>query len=229
MRMCNTVLMAGDEPGLGKLARRALSDAGYAVVAASWDDLFNESPMPLHDAVLLDLTAEQPGSYGLVGFRSRSESAIIALVSHKTPALYQAALDCGADDFLIVPFDCADLVTRVRLAIRKRLIRDGGVAICRGGNVLIDLVRPRVLKASREVHLTRKEFLVLRQLARFPGRLVTHDEIIGSLWPERQKNSIGYLRTLVRTLRQKLEDHGQNGRLIQNEAGHGYRLRALPV
>lgn len=75
------------------------------------------------------------------------------------------------------------------------------------------------------MHLTPKEYGVLAQLAKFPGRVITHNQIMAEVWPREHQQHAEYLRVLVRALRQKLETDPQQPRIICNELGIGYRLR----
>ena len=104
----------------------------------------------------------------------------------------------------------------------------GGEPVVHAGNVCIDLPNRRVSRDDVEVHLTRKEFDVLAQLALSPGRVVTHTRVLEAAWPLEYDRRIEYLRIVVRNLRQKLEADPARPRLLINELGIGYRLIADP-
>jgi len=126
---------------------------------------------------------------------------------------------------LTKPFDTDELLARVRVALRNRLARDGGNTALSVGEVTIDLVAHTVTKAGIEIHLTPKEYAVLALLARFPGRVITHRQIMTEVWPREHDHHVEYLRVLIRSLRQKLEPDPQQPQIICNELGIGYRLR----
>jgi len=92
------------------------------------------------------------------------------------------------------------------------------------GDVTIDLFRRTVSKGAAEIHLTPKEFSVLAELARHPGRVLSHAHLLRSVWGPAQVGHIDYLRVAIRALRQKLESEPSQPSLIVNEPGVGYRL-----
>jgi two-component system sensor histidine kinase KdpD len=96
----------------------------------------------------------------------------------------------------------------------------------KAGHVTIDLFQRTVLKGGKEVHLTPKEYTVLSELAKHPGRVLTHEHLLRTAWGPAQEAQTEYLRVAIRALRQKLEQEPSRPRLIVNEPGVGYRLLA---
>jgi len=94
------------------------------------------------------------------------------------------------------------------------------------GGVSIDLFQRSVVRDGREVHLTPKEFMVLAELAKHPGRVLTHAHLLRTAWGPAQENQTEYLRVAIRALRQKLERNPSRPELIINEPAVGYRLIA---
>jgi len=229
MRLRHRILIVEDEPCLRRLMLRTLSATGHFAKAMDWGAFWKDCGASGHDAVLLDLSTGERMAEAIESIKQRSHAVVVAILSRDARECWPRAFDLGADDFLLEPFDTDDLVSRIRVALRRDLTRNGGVAACRAGDIAIDLLDRRVTRNGREVDLTRKEFLVLLQLARFPGRLVTHDEIIRTIWSVRKKNTVAYLRVLVQTLRRKLGDWPTHARIIENVTGSGYRLRAIPA
>ena len=227
MKVRHKVLIVDDEMHIRRLIHAALARADYAIVEAknardALERLRDERP----DITLLDLGLPDRDGLELVPlFKQQSDTTLIVVSARDATEEKVAALDLGADDYLTKPFDTDELLARVRVALRNRLTRDGGNLILSVGDVTMDLVARTVTKGGREIHLTPKEYGVLAQLARFPGRVITHNQIMREVWPHEHEHHVEYLRVLIRTLRQKLEADPQQPRIICNELGIGYRLR----
>ena len=229
MKVRHKVLIVDDELHIRRLIHAALARADYAIVEAenareALEMLRDERP----DIVLLDLGLPDRDGLELVPLvKQQSDTTLIVVSARDATDQKVAALDLGADDYLTKPFDTDELLARVRVALRNRMTRDGGMLAVTAGDVTIDLIARTVVKAGREVHLTPKEYAVLAQLARHPGRVITHKQIMAEVWPHEVEHHVEYLRVLVRTLRQKLETDPQQPQIISNELGIGYRLRSV--
>ena len=227
MKTRHKVLVVDDELHIRRLIHAALERADYAIVEAenareAMERLRDERP----DIVLLDLGLPDRDGLELVPLvKQQSDTTLIVVSARDATEDKVAALDLGADDYLTKPFDTDELLARVRVALRNRLTRDGGNLTVTVGDVKLDLVARIVTKGDEEIHLTPKEYAVLAQLARFPGRVITHKQIMAEVWPHEHEHHVEYLRVLVRTLRQKLEVDPQQPQIISNELGIGYRLR----
>ncbi len=221
------VLIVDDELHIRRLIHSALARAGYETVEAqdareALDRLREASP----DIVILDLGLPDRDGLELVPLiKQRSDATLVVVSAREATEQKVAALDLGADDYLTKPFDTDELLARLRVALRNRLTKGGGVSAVKAGDVEIDLLARIVRKGGHEVHLTPKEYGVLVQLAKFPGRVITHGQIMAQVWPREVEHHVEYLRVLVRTLRHKLEDDPQRPQIIGNEPGIGYRLR----
>ena len=229
MKVRHKILVVDDEMHIRRLIHAALARADYAIVEAenareAMERLRDERP----DIVLLDLGLPDRDGLELVPLiKQQSDTTLIVVSARDATEEKVAALDLGADDYLTKPFDTDELLARVRVALRNRLTRDGGNLSLTVGDVTMDMIARTVTKAGQEVHLTPKEYAVLTQLARFPGRVITHNQIMNEVWPHEHEHHVEYLRVLVRTLRQKLEADPQQPRIICNELGIGYRLRLV--
>ncbi len=117
-----------------------------------------------------------------------------------------AALDLGADDYVTKPFDTEEVLARIRTALRHRLSAETEAPVVLVGDIEIDLAARLVRRAGEEVHLTPKEFGFLAELAKHPGRVVTHAQLLRTVWGTGPMNVIvEYLRVAARGVRRKLE------------------------
>ena len=220
------VLIVDDEPAIRRLARGALQRSGYRTAeAATAREALERAAADRPALVLLDLGLPNRDGLELIA-ALKKDAAVVVVSAREATDEKVAALDLGADDYVVKPFDTDELLARVRAALRHRARPDGAVGPVVSGDVAIDLDRRAVTRAGAEVHLTRKEYDVLAELARAPGRVVTHDRILHAVWPASHDRPVEYLRLVVRNLRQKLEIDPAAPALIVNELGVGYRLAA---
>lgn len=220
-----TVLIVDDEPAIRRLLRPTLEKAGYrvddAANAAEAIRLLARGP----EIVLLDLGLPDRNGLELLPVMARQGAPSVLVVSARDATDEKVtALDLGAVDYVTKPFDTEELLARIRVALRHRVSGEGGRAAVAAGDVTIDLVERRVTRAGSEVHLTPKEYAVLAELARFPGRAITHRQLLKTVWPNDREGHVEYLRVVVRNMRQKLEADPAMPSLIVNDPGVGYRL-----
>lgn len=222
------VLLVDDDLHIRRLLQSTLARGGYeaieATTAAEALELVGRSEP---DAILLDLgLPDRDGLEIIQLLRQRTPAPILVLSAREATDQKVAALDLGADDYVTKPFDSDEVLARLRAALRNKLIVQGASPTVRAGTLAIDLTNREVTRDGEEVHLTRKEFAVLQQLAQHPGRVVTHQKVMEATWPHEADRRVDYLRIVVRNLRQKLEQDPARPQLIINELGVGYRLIA---
>lgn len=222
------VLVVDDEIHIRRLLRMALERAGHSVIeAVNGAEALRALAHHAPDIVLLDLGLPDRDGLELVPLVKEKRAVALLVISAREGTEDKvAALDLGADDYVTKPFDTEELLARMRAALRGKLASQGAAPAVTAGDVVIDLVQHSITKAGADVHLTRKEYEVLSQLALAPGRIVTHKRILDAAWPHDYDKRVEYLRSVIRQLRQKLEDDPAQPRLIVNEMGIGYRLMA---
>jgi two-component system KDP operon response regulator KdpE len=220
------ILVVDDESQIRTLLKATLGRAGYAVVeAANAREALSAKSIDKPDLVLLDLGLPDRDGLELVELlRGDPRSALIVVSARDQTEQKVAALDLGADDYVTKPFDTEELLARVRASLRQRLASEAERQVVEAGAVIIDLLGRTVRRDGREVHVTPKEWDLLAELAKHPGRVLTHEMLLRTVWGPAQVGQTEYLRVAIRSLRQKLEVLPSQPRLIVNEPGVGYRL-----
>ena len=222
------ILVVDDEAQIRKFLRISLSANGYGVVeadggAAGVDACRREQP----DLVILDLgLPDLDGQEVITALRQACDVPIIVLSVRAQESDKVEALDRGADDYVVKPFGMAELMARVRVALRQRAAKDEPVRIVRACGVVVDFERRIVERDGRDVHLSRKELDLLFMLARRADHVLTHAELLRAVWGEAHVHDTAYLRVYIKQLRGKLEAEPERPRLIVTEPGVGYRLRS---
>lgn len=222
------ILIVDDELHIRRLLHGTLTRAAYEVIEArTGREALALAASVQPDAILLDLGLPDRDGLELVAIlKSQSKTPLLVVSAREATDDKVAALDLGADDYVTKPFDGEELLARLRAALRHRVSAQGGDPVVRAGDLRIDLANREVRRGDADVHLTRKEYEVLAQLAMAPGRVVTHARILEAAWPLEHDRKIEYLRIVVRNLRQKLEVDPSSPKVLSNELGVGYRLLA---
>ncbi len=226
------ILLVEDEPQLRRFLRPMLRAQNYRVVEA---ETAREGVALAHshnpDVVLLDLgLPDGDGVEVTRQIRVWSPVPIIVISARGKEQDKVGALDAGADDYLIKPFGSAELLARLRVALRHAARGSLATpeAVHSFGDVRVDLARRTVHRAGVEVHLTPHEYKLLVTLIHNAGKVVTHRQLLREVWgPGAQENH--YLRVYMGQLRQKLEDDPARPRWLATDAGVGYRLRDEPA
>lgn len=219
------ILVVDDEMAIRRLLRGCLSRAGMEVVeAANAREALAALDIDKPDLVLLDLGLPDRDGLELIGQIKASRAALLVVSARDATGQKVAALDLGADDYVTKPFDTDEVLARVRVALRNRLLAENAAPLVRFGAVEVDLAARLVRRDGAEVHLSPKEYGFLAELARYPGRVVSHAAILRAVWGPGQEQAVEYLRVAARGLRRKLEDAPVEQSVIRNEPGVGYRL-----
>lgn len=225
------VLLVEDDRELRRTLQQALEVEGYRVAAAA--SLADARALLAHaptdagfDLVLLDLgLPDGEGSALLAELRQRSGTPVLVISARMDEGPKVQLLDAGADDYLIKPFSLAELLARMRVALRHRgrHARPATRRLTVAG-VGIDLETRRVQREGQDVHLTPTEYRLLARLVRQAGQVVTHRQLLVDVWGPEFSHHTHYLRLYMAQLRAKLEADPADPQLLITEPGVGYRL-----
>ena len=219
-------LVVDDEPAILRFLKPALEANDYTVTSAgtlaeALKRVAGETP----DVVVLDLGLPDGDGKDLIQqVRQWSNVPIVVLSARDREAEKIEALDLGADDFVNKPFGVGELMARLRTALRHRRQGEGESTVVTVGDVEIDSVRRRVQRAGAEIKLTPREFELLACLAKYPGRVLPHRQLLTAVWGPAQTAETQYLRIYIGHLRQKLEQNPYDPKIILTELGIGYRM-----
>jgi two-component system KDP operon response regulator KdpE len=220
------ILIIDDEPPIRRFLHTSLAAHGYRVFEAADGgaglDMIRSNPI---DVLVLDLGLPDFSGFEIIKqLRDKGSAVPIIVLSSRTDEAGKVeALDLGADDYVTKPFGVDELLARIRAALRHRLQQQGEKPIFRSGDLSVDLVRRIVAIGGQEVKLSPREYELLRLLVAHAGKVLTHKFLLREVWGA--DGDVQYLRIYIRSIRQKIEDHPEQPRLIITEQGVGYRLR----
>lgn len=220
------ILVIDDEPQIHRFLEPALTAAGYDYArAGDGGSGLREIARKAPDAVVLDLgLPDLDGRDVLEKARGFYSGPIIILSARDRETEKIDALDAGADDYVEKPFGVGELLARLRVSLRHRLLRDAPHARLSVAGIDIDLEHRRVQRDGEAVKLSPREYDLLAQLASAPDKVLTHRQLLTAVWGAAHAQDVQYLRVFVGQLRQKLERDPGEPRLILTEAGVGYRF-----
>ena len=220
------VLVCDDEPQILRALKVILRDAGFDVMPAeNGEEALDLAAVRTPDAAIIDLVLpDMNGVEVCRRLREWSELPIIVLSAVGDEDAKVEALAAGADDYVTKPFGPRELVARVQAALR-RVAPDPSEAVIAADGLEIDLAARVVRRDGAEIHLTPTEFDLLRVLARNRGRLMTHRDLLTSVWGAGYGDDTQVLRGHIANLRRKIEpDDGP--RYIKTDPRVGYRFAA---
>ena len=221
-----TILVVDDEAQIRRVLRSTLSSNGYDVLEAkNGDEAIETAVRARPDLILLDVN--MPGISGLETCRKLRlsfEGPIIMVTVRDSERDKIAALDCGADDYVVKPFAIGELLARIRAALR-RCISEEPLPRIETPDLTIDLDNRMVVVRGQAVHLTPKEFDVLRLLVLHQGRPLSHKKMLQAVWGPDYAGEIEYLRVVINQLRKKIEKDPARCSYILTEQGLGYRFQ----
>jgi two-component system KDP operon response regulator KdpE len=221
------ILVIEDEAPIHHFIQTTLSGAGYRVIdATSGKEGLTQAMAWNPDVVVLDLgLPDMDGMEVIQRLREWTPRPIIVLTARAQEHDKVAALDLGADDYLTKPFGIAELLARMRVALRRTARTDAGESVFQLGDLRVDLEKRRVFVAEKEIHLSPTEYKLLAILVRHAGKVITHRQLLKEVWGPLHADEAQYVRVYMRQLRGKLEENPARPRYLLTEMGVGYRLR----
>ena len=224
------VLLVEDDPNITLMVSAMLESSGYQVICASTCRIgidLAKSHMP--DLIILDLGLPDRDGLNLIEeIRKLSLVAIIVLSARTQENDKVKAFDLGANDYVTKPFGTAELMARVRAALRIRMmsneLQEGPAGEFRLDDLIIDYNRRVVTVGDNEVKLTQTEFNILSLLSQHQGKVLTYSTIIRSIWGSQDDGSVKKLQVNMANIRKKLGTVPGDNRYIINELGVGYRM-----
>ncbi|MBP9101317.1 MAG: response regulator [Nitrosomonas sp.] len=221
------ILIIEDENQIRRFVRIALEAENFDVIEAdSGTRGLIEASTRQPDLVIIDLgLPDLEGKEVIRQIRGWSGMPIVVLSARDREEEKVAALNIGADDYLTKPFGIPELVARVRAHLRRCLSNENqGDSVAHFGDVIVDLAAHIVTRAGTEVHLTPIEYRLLLTLINARGRVITHNQLMLTVWGPNYSERSHYLRIYMGHLRQKLERNPAQPEFLLTELGVGYRL-----
>jgi len=221
-----SILVVDDEPQIRRVLRSTLSTRGYVITEAKTGEEALESMRKERpDLILLDMN--MPGMGGIEAcrqIRRTSDAPIIMLTVRNAERDKVAALDAGADDYVVKPFGIEELLARIRAALRRYSPGDTLPSFV-SKDLTIDFETRQMTVRDRIVHLTPKEYDVLKHLVANQGKPLTHRRILQSVWGPDYGEETENLRVVINQLRKKIETDPARPKYIVTEPWVGYRFQ----
>jgi two-component system, OmpR family, KDP operon response regulator KdpE len=223
------ILVIEDDPQMRRFLRAILSSNGYRwLEAATAQEGIRQASLQHPDLIILDLgLPDMDGLEVTRQLREWSKTPIIVLSARDQEKDKVLALDAGADDYLTKPFGTAELLARMRAALRHMLVMTQGSdnPVFTTGDFRVDIMHRQVFVGEEEVHLTPIEYKLLLMLVQNAGKVVTQRQLLHDVWGPGYVKESHYLRVYMGQLRHKLETDPTRPRYLITEPGIGYRLK----
>jgi two-component system, OmpR family, KDP operon response regulator KdpE len=220
------ILIIDDELQIRRFLRVSLAANGYQVLEApTGKEGIYKAATDHPDAIVLDLgLPDMDGSAVLKQVREWSMVPVIILSVRDDEKGKVAALDAGADDYVVKPFGVNELIARLRVALRHG--REGAEEVkeFQNGDLFVDLVNRIVKVGGSPVKLTATEYSLLFQFVKNAGKVLTHRHLMKEIWGPYREDETQYLRVYIAQLRKKLETDPSRPKLFITESGVGYRM-----
>ena len=225
------ILVVDDELQIRRFLRAGLEMEGFSIHdAETGSAAIRDATLKAYDLMILDVgLPDIDGAQVVERVRGWSDIPIIILSVRSSESEKVRLIELGADDYVVKPFGMAELLARIRAALRRRQRAATGEPVVHAGPLVIDLAARSVSLSGKRLSLTPKEYQLLRVLAQHPGNVVTHQQLLREVWGAAHLDDPHYLRIFVRKLRKKIEADPTQPKILLTELGVGYRLAQQPA
>ena len=221
------ILVIDDEPQIQRFLRISLNSQGYDVVSASdGAQGITQAGLAHPDLIILDLgLPDLDGQIVLQRLRGFYQMPVIVLSVRASENDKVKALDAGASDYVVKPFGVNELLARIRSLLgRQTAEKSNRIPSYEDEHLRIEPTEHRAWLDGESLHLSKKEFLLLVELIKNRGRIVTQQQLLERIWGSTHKKDSHYLRIFIGKLRAKLGDNAASPRYLETEPGVGYRF-----
>lgn len=222
------ILVVEDELLMRRTLQELLQSEGFAVTTAgTMAEALGEVNRRAYDLILLDLILPDGDGIECCGrIRERHRMPIVILSTRRQLEDRVAGLETGADDYIVKPFEPADVVARVRAQLRRSQLLNAsdGQAMIRAGRLTVDPSMQDALVDGRPAGLTQKEFQLVQLLATRAGKAVSRDFLVDHLWRDDELGSDKSVAVYIRRIRQKIERDPDAPEILLTVRGYGYRV-----
>ncbi|MBQ9664540.1 MAG: response regulator transcription factor [Oscillospiraceae bacterium] len=229
MKIRDRIMIVEDEKSIAGFIKAILSSNGYdAMVAQTGSEALSMISSHCPDLVILDLgLPDMDGIQIISKVRSWTQLPIIVVSARGNEQDKVSALELGADDYITKPFGAAELLARIRVAIRHTRNSAGSLADSSrftSGELTVDYDKHQVLISGENAKLTQNEFRIVALLSRYAGKVLTYDYIMKELWGPQTGGGNQILRVNMANIRRKIELNPAEPQYIFTEVGVGYRM-----
>lgn len=223
------VLVVDDERPIRRFLNSSFARSGYKVFEAQGgEEALHAAAIYVPDIILLDLgLPDMDGTEVIRLLREWTDVPVIIISVRDSEQDTVAALDAGADDYLVKPFGMNELLARIRVALRHSNKSESIPDVYQNEDLVVDFLKREVRVRENRVLLTPTEYDILRTMVKNAGKVLTHQHLIQQVWGENNAADMHLLRVNISNLRRKIEPNPLRPQYIITEPGIGYRLKEI--